>query len=133
MELSFKPLVSSEQTVLYFVAVAFILLVPNVIIYFIRKSRNTLPIVNPKHSYELTSSRAVQEFTTSAKDIIYNIAAKRFGTNPFRVNTDFGEVVILRPQHADEIRNDKRFSFLGQLEIVISLSAEVGCDDIDKL
>lgn len=123
MESSLKLLVSSERTVWDFVAVAFVLLVPSVIIYFIRKGRSTLPIVNPKHSYELTSNRAVQEFTTSARDIIYNIAAKRFGSTPFRVNTDFGEVVILRPQHADEIRNDKRFSFLGQLEIVRSPSA----------
>lgn len=120
MDFLFKLLVSDERTVWDFVAVAFILLIPNVIIYFIRKGRNTLPIVNPKHTYEITSSRAVQEFTISARDIIYNIAAKRFGSSPFRVNTDLGEVVILRPQHADEIRNDKRFSFLGQLEIVIN-------------
>lgn len=99
MEFSLKQLLSHEGTVWNFVAVVFILLVPNIILYFIRKGRNTLAIVNPKHSYELTSSRTVQEFTTSARDIIYNKAVKRFGRNPFRVNTDLGEVVILRPQH----------------------------------
>lgn len=123
MEFSVEKLISSERTVWNLFALVLILLVPNVIVHFIRKGRKTLAIVNPKHSYELTSSRVVKEFTMSARDILYNIAAKRFGNNPFRVNTDFGEVVILRPQHADEIRNDRRFSFLGQLEIVKGLSA----------
>ncbi|KAF3023107.1 hypothetical protein E8E14_013516 [Neopestalotiopsis sp. 37M] len=115
MDFDLKRLYNQERTVWDFVAVIILLLVPNIIILFTWKWNSALPLVNPKRSYEVTSSRAVREFTTSAKDIIYT-AVKRFGSRPFRVISDFGEVVILRPQQGDEIRNDKRFSFTGQLE-----------------
>ncbi|ETS76915.1 hypothetical protein PFICI_10789 [Pestalotiopsis fici W106-1] len=115
MEFDLNLLAEHERTIWDLVAVIFLLVIPNVIVLYTWKCRTILPLVNPKRSYELTSSRAVREFTTSARDIIYS-AVNQFGSKPFRVISDFGEVIILRPQQGDEIRNDKRLSFTGQLE-----------------
>lgn len=42
---------------------------------------------------------------------------------PFRIITDLGEVVILPPELADEIRNENRLSFSAAAMVVSSFSS----------
>ncbi|GAP90671.1 putative trichothecene C-8 hydroxylase [Rosellinia necatrix] len=82
------------------------------VIYFSISSRGAskLPLVNPKKWFELSKSRIKEEFIAQAPYIL----EKGFvlsGDKPFRINADIGEVTVLPPEYANEIRNDERLSF----------------------
>ncbi|KAH7389954.1 GA14-synthase [Pyrenochaeta sp. MPI-SDFR-AT-0127] len=67
-------------------------------------------LVNGKKTFEISTLRTKKEFMKNA----YKIITDRFESvpgKPFRLTSDFGEVTILPPKYAHEIRNDNRFSF----------------------
>lgn len=80
------------------------------VLYSFRGSKNNVPIINPKKSFEVTVTRAKQEYIHGARKMLNDW----FGANPnkpVRVNADFGQVTMLPPHLTNEIRNDDRLSF----------------------
>ncbi|KAF4854169.1 Cytochrome P450 monooxygenase TRI1 [Colletotrichum siamense] len=86
-------------------AITLIVTIPS---FFLFNGASKLPIINPKKFYELTASRSVFEFAIAGRELLASARAK-FGPVPFRVHTDMGTFIILRPEHGEEIRNDPRF------------------------
>ncbi|KAI0593871.1 cytochrome P450 [Biscogniauxia sp. FL1348] len=72
-----------------------------------------LPLVNPGSFF--STKQAKQKYRQSAKSILQN-ARKQYGSQPFRMITDSGEIVILPSEFVDEIRNDPRLSFSNGIE-----------------
>lgn len=78
--------------------------------YSLRLSRSGIPHLNPKAPFELTDTRSKTEFVLGARRML----ERWFTTNPskpVRVIADYGEVIVLPPDMANEIRNDERLSF----------------------
>ena len=81
------------------------------IAYLVLHSRTSaLDLVNGKGAFELTSVRVKKNFMRDAHKIITERFTRLPG-KPFRVIADVGEVTILPPEYAHEIRNDDKFSF----------------------
>jgi hypothetical protein len=73
-------------------------------------SRSSIPHLNPRAPLEFTDARSKQQFISGARGML----AKWFASNPnkpVRVIADYGEVTVLPPDMANEIRNDERLSF----------------------
>ncbi|KAG6125820.1 hypothetical protein E4U12_006980 [Claviceps purpurea] len=67
------------------------------------------PLANPsKTIVSRLSTKAT--FVNSSRDILSD-ARRRFPQQPFRLRTDWGNVLVLPPTFADELRNDSRLSF----------------------
>ena len=62
------------------------------------------PLINGRKPFELTSIRQKKEFMAGAWDIVLK-GLKHAAEKPFRVVADVGEVIILPPKYAYEIRN----------------------------
>ncbi|KAF4472123.1 putative cytochrome P450 monooxygenase (lovA) [Fusarium albosuccineum] len=75
-----------------------------------RKAKGqTVPLANPSGSL-LGSNKTRRNFVKLSREILAK-ARGLFPDQPFRLMTDWGEVLILPPEFADEIRNDPRLSF----------------------
>ncbi|KAJ4245527.1 hypothetical protein NW762_014036 [Fusarium torreyae] len=68
------------------------------------------PLINGKGFFHFSNARAKRDFTTRARVIIGQQMAK-FPDLPFRVIGDVGEITILPPKYAHEIRNHDHMSF----------------------
>ncbi|UQC90725.1 p450 monooxygenase [Colletotrichum lupini] len=81
------------------------------VLFWMRDHGTKLPYLNPKGRFEWSSDRVVREFVFNSYRMLYS-SAKDFLGKPFRVLCDVGDVIILPPDVGQEIRNDKRFSFV---------------------
>ncbi|KAF4341567.1 putative cytochrome P450 monooxygenase (lovA) [Fusarium beomiforme] len=70
---------------------------------------STVPLANPPDSI-FGTNKSRRNFVKLSREILAK-ARDLFPEEPFRLMTDWGEVLILPPQFADEIRNDPRLSF----------------------
>ncbi|KAI1200200.1 cytochrome P450 monooxygenase [Nemania serpens] len=73
-------------------------------------SLKKLPYVNRAGFF--SDARAKREFRVSAKPILQN-ARKQYPNQPYRMTTEFGNVVMVQSEWFDEIRNNSSLSFLG--------------------
>ncbi|KAI0816091.1 cytochrome P450 monooxygenase [Xylaria sp. FL0064] len=73
-------------------------------------SLKKLPYVNRPSFF--SNAQAKHNFRESAKTILQE-ARKRFPNKPYRMTTDFGEVVMLQSEWFEEIRNNPHLSFAG--------------------
>lgn len=72
-----------------------------------------IPLLNPKHWFELSTARARRRYDTDSWNMAHQGMEKYHG-GPFRVMSGElhdTEAVILPPRYAEEIKNDKRLSF----------------------
>ncbi|KAL1858064.1 hypothetical protein VTK73DRAFT_7969 [Phialemonium thermophilum] len=75
-----------------------------------RSLKPDTPHLNPKGRFELTKTRAKKLFISRSREML----GAWFSANPdkaVRLTTDVGEVTVLPPHLANEIRNDQRLSF----------------------
>jgi hypothetical protein len=70
-----------------------------------------IPFINPKKSSELTASRPRSAFLAQSKEILSQ-GHDLYPDQPYRANTDWGEVLILPPSLINELRSDPRLDFL---------------------
>ncbi|KAF6795342.1 trichothecene c-8 hydroxylase cytochrome p450 monooxygenase [Colletotrichum musicola] len=70
---------------------------------------SSFPIANPKKWFELSTSRSVLDFALAGREVLLS-AREKFGPKPFRIHTDMGTFIMLRPEHGEEVRNDPCFS-----------------------
>ncbi|EXF84575.1 p450 monooxygenase [Colletotrichum fioriniae PJ7] len=95
------------------------------VLFWMRDQGTKLPYLNPKGRFEWSTDRVVREFVFNSYRMLYQ-SAKDFLGKPFRVLCDVGDVIILPPDVGQEIRNDKRFSFVqGLFEIVSRMSSRI--------
>ncbi|PNP74701.1 hypothetical protein FNYG_12037 [Fusarium nygamai] len=70
---------------------------------------SAIPLANPPKSL-FGTGKTRRNFVKLSREILAK-ARGLFPDEPFRLITDWGEVLILPPEFADEIRNDPRLSF----------------------
>lgn len=101
----------SRRLQLYSLVAAFItaLLTAAVVVFFRHDAASSFPIPNPKRPLELSTCRSVLKLALAGREVLLS-ALKKFGPRLFRIHTDNGTMIILRPEHGEEIRNDPRFS-----------------------
>ncbi|GAO19702.1 hypothetical protein UVI_02064330 [Ustilaginoidea virens] len=71
---------------------------------------SALPLVNGKRWFELSNVRCRRNFIHRAGEMMRQ-QLDRSPRSPFRVLADVGEVLILPPEYAHEIRNNNQLSF----------------------
>ncbi|KAH7389951.1 cytochrome P450 [Pyrenochaeta sp. MPI-SDFR-AT-0127] len=74
------------------------------------RSTSNLPIVNSSPFGRCFSTIAQWRFIHSSKELIEQ-GQKKYPNRPFRILTDWGEVLMLTPDYAHNIRNDPHLSF----------------------
>ncbi|KAF4913926.1 Cytochrome P450 monooxygenase eqxH [Colletotrichum viniferum] len=85
-----------------------------VLVFFARAfgdQKSNLPELNPKKAFELTNRRRVSEFFPRSAALLAE-GRSRFGNKLYKAYCDWGEVIVLSPQHIEELRSDARLSFL---------------------
>lgn len=78
--------------------------------YVAWQRRRSIPLVNGRRWMEFSLTNAKKRFRDNAGEIIWQ-QLKKYPGMPFRVIADVGEMVILPPELAPEIRNHQDFSF----------------------
>ncbi|KAK3684117.1 putative cytochrome P450 monooxygenase [Podospora appendiculata] len=85
-----------------------------VLVYSLQASvfgvKNPIPLLNPRRPFEFTDTRAKKDFVFGSKKML----GDWFGANPdkpVRLISGFGEVTVLPPHLANELRNDNRLDF----------------------
>ncbi|EKJ72481.1 hypothetical protein FPSE_07362 [Fusarium pseudograminearum CS3096] len=73
------------------------------------------PFLNPKKTFELTTNRVVNEFIGDSKNVLAKGRAL-YKDQPYRANTDWGEVVIIPPQFLSELKSHKDLNFQSAAE-----------------
>lgn len=69
------------------------------------------PLLNPKRFWEFTPKRVQMEYHMNSTTMILE-GVKKYAGEPFRLWTlEYGQVLVLPPRYANEIKNDVRFSF----------------------
>ncbi|KAI8211232.1 Cytochrome P450 monooxygenase [Colletotrichum sp. SAR 10_76] len=85
-----------------------------VLVFFARAfgdQKSNLPELNPKKAFEFTNRRRVSEFFPRSAALLAE-GRSRFGNKLYKAYCDWGEVIVLSPQHIEELRSDARLSFL---------------------
>ncbi|KAI8623926.1 cytochrome P450 [Xylariaceae sp. FL1651] len=68
------------------------------------------PLINAPGFFDMGNSLAKIEFLKNAADLL-KIASTRFGERPVRIASDTGQLIVLPPSYAQEIRNEPNLSF----------------------
>ena len=69
------------------------------------------PLLNPRRFYEFSDNGPVSRILNTTRETIEEWFAKNPET-PMRLICDLGEVTVLPPSMADEIKKDSRLSFI---------------------
>ncbi|KAF5565816.1 putative cytochrome P450 monooxygenase (lovA) [Fusarium phyllophilum] len=95
----------------FYIGIFIFTLVPWAIRFFWPEWRkgSVVPLANPPESM-FGTGKTRRNFVKLSREILAK-ARSLFPDEPFRLITDWGEVLILPPDFADEIRNDPRLSF----------------------
>jgi hypothetical protein len=75
-------------------------------------SKSKLPHLNPRKALELTKTRCKKDFVANSRAMLDGWFHSH-SDQPARVIGDAGEVIVLPPGLAHEMRNDPRLSFAG--------------------
>lgn len=86
----------------------------------------SLPHLNPRKPFALTDIGPKKLYYFSCGDLV----SKWFGANPDKparmITSDVGELILLPPHLANEVRNDARFTFADYISTVCSPVLRVG-------
>ncbi|CZS79476.1 unnamed protein product [Fusarium graminearum] len=102
---------TGSQLLLFYIAVFICTLVPWAIRFSWPEFRkgSVVPLANPPKTL-FGTGKTTRSFVKLSREILAKVR-DLFPNEPFRLITDWGEVLILPPEFADEIRNDPRPSF----------------------
>lgn len=81
------------------------------VVYAFLDSKDDPPRLNPKKPFEFTTRRLLEEYTSRGKEVLYR-AREKYGQRPYRLYSDFGDVVVLPAETMHEIRNNPALSFI---------------------
>nr|WDE40061.1 cytochrome P450 CYP68J5 [Fusarium graminearum] len=68
------------------------------------------PLLNPKGSFEISTNRVIREFISDSRNLLEK-GKYLFKGQPYRANTDWGEVVVIPPQFLDALKSHKDLDF----------------------
>lgn len=89
-------------------------------VYIMKTSRvHEIATLNPKKRWEFSNSRRRAEFMKYSKDLLTQ-GRKKFWHQPYKLYTDWGEVTVLSPECAEELRSDSRMEILPIVKDVLS-------------
>lgn len=91
-----------------------------VVAYALQGSKNQLPRYNPTGPFELTTRRVVAEYIPRGLEILIQ-ARKKYGNQPYRLYSDFGDIVVLPGEAMKEIRNDPALQFMEMVNYVCTI------------
>ena len=80
------------------------------IIYSKRDKGIQLPEFNPRKQFEITDTSRVGYFMQHSIELLTK-AREQFGSRPFKLFCDWGELIVLPPSMVDVIKSDRRFDF----------------------
>ncbi|KAL2017607.1 hypothetical protein VTK56DRAFT_1927 [Thermocarpiscus australiensis] len=81
-------------------------------LFSLQTSSSKLPHLNPRKAFELTETRCKKDFVTNSRAIL-DAWFRKHPDRAARVIGDAGEIIVLPPHLANEMRNDPRLSFSG--------------------
>ncbi|CAI6087324.1 unnamed protein product [Clonostachys chloroleuca] len=81
--------------------------------------QDSLPELNPRKPFEFTNRRRILEFIRNSKTILGE-GRQRFKDKPYKLMSEWGSMVVLPPECADELRSDPRMDFSTPVEDVDS-------------
>lgn len=73
--------------------------------------KTKLPIYNPRKPFELGTWRLRIEFLEKGIEMMVD-ARKKYGQQPYRMNTDIGEVIMFPGERMQELRNHPALEFM---------------------
>jgi hypothetical protein len=73
-------------------------------------SSDRLPVLNPKKLNELTIRGRLQDFGKRSKELFIQ-GRELYNKSPYRINCEWGSVVVLHPDYCNEIRNLPEMNF----------------------
>ncbi|KAL0942070.1 trichothecene c-8 hydroxylase [Colletotrichum truncatum] len=73
-----------------------------------------IPEINPAINFDIGNRRRMADFVQNSKDLMIR-ARQKFGQNPYKLFSEWGNVVVLPPEYLDELRNDPRLDILTPL------------------
>ncbi|QSS64188.1 cytochrome P450, possible trichothecene C-8 hydroxylase [Histoplasma capsulatum] len=79
------------------------------VFYTLQRRRSMVPLINPKRWFEFSDYRIKQEFVHNAIPLVKQGFAAT-GNKPFRILADSGEVTVLPPDAANEIKSNDHMS-----------------------
>ncbi|KAF4122151.1 Cytochrome P450 [Geosmithia morbida] len=78
--------------------------------YASRDPYREIPELNPRRPFEFSDTRRARDFIKNTFET-FSEGKRRFGSNPYRLFSDTGAVLVLPDDFVEEIRSDKRFDF----------------------
>jgi len=97
--------INKSSLVPYSLALSFL-----AVLYSVSKPGSNLPESNPRRPFETSNVRRIREFLA---DPLSHIKAweAQFGSKPYKLFSEVGEMTMLPVEAVDSIRSDKRFDF----------------------
>lgn len=80
------------------------------LVLWLARAKTKTPILNPKKRFEATSSRVRQDFMTNSIEIM-NRGRALYPHEPYKANTDFGDVLVLPPELLPELKSHPSLDF----------------------
>ena len=87
-----------------------IITLPILVFYLARIRRSKLPELNPRKPSELTDKRRITHFMQQSIELLSKGRAQ-FHNKPYKLFSDWGQLIVLPLDVLDDIRSDPRFDF----------------------
>ncbi|KAF4414817.1 ent-kaurene oxidase, partial [Fusarium austroafricanum] len=79
--------------------------------YLLVDCNGKYPILNPKKPFEFSNGRVVQDFIKNSKQLLAK-GRSLYNDKPYKAYTDWGEVLIIPPQFAESLKNNRQLEFM---------------------
>ncbi|TEA17775.1 Cytochrome P450 monooxygenase eqxH [Colletotrichum sidae] len=70
-----------------------------------------LPEINPLRPFEFSNRRRVGEFLQRSQELLLR-AKSTFGKNPYKLQSEWGNAIVIAPEFIHELRSDPRLDFV---------------------
>lgn len=81
-----------------------------ILLWMFTAKNGSLPVLNPRKLNELTIRGRILDFGRRSKELFLE-GRDKFKKNPYTINCEWGNVVVLHPDFINEIRNLKHMNF----------------------
>ncbi|OHW96070.1 cytochrome p450 [Colletotrichum incanum] len=82
-----------------------------VLVYAFGNHDSKLPELNPLQPFEFTNRRRMSEFVQNSKELMLK-GKDTFGGSPYKMHSEWGELVVLSPEFIHELRSEPRLNFI---------------------
>ncbi|KAF1352010.1 hypothetical protein BDV97DRAFT_397066 [Delphinella strobiligena] len=111
------PAHHDQQTLVYLLVSLVVVVVIIALLSISRSCSISVPIINPGKRLSFYNVDAKRAFLTGSKTLMSD-ARKLYPGQPYKIITDVGEVLVLPPTVAEEIRNNSDLNLARAMEVV---------------